>query len=77
MSPEKKLRRREAAAYVEERHGIPCAPKTLAKYAVIGGGPIFRKAGKTPLYAPGDLDTWAESRLSKPVRSTSELREVA
>ena len=77
MSPEKELRRREAAAYVEERHGIPCAPKTLARYAVIGGGPIFRKAGKTPLYAPGDLDTWAESRLSKPVRSTSELREVA
>ena len=76
MHPEKRLRRNAAAAYVEETHGIPCAPKTLAKYAVIGGGPIFRKAGKTPLYAAGDLDAWAESRLSKPVRSTSELREV-
>src|ERR1700730_17869960 len=38
----KRLRRNEAAAYVQETHGIPCAPKTLAKYAVIGGGPIFR-----------------------------------
>jgi hypothetical protein len=73
----RRLRRKEAAAYVEERHGIPCAPKTLAKYAVIGGGPIFRKAGKTPLYSAYDLDAWAESKLSKPVRSTSELREVA
>lgn len=73
----RRLRRKEAAAYVEDKHGIPCAPKTLAKYAVIGGGPIFRKAGKTPLYTTGDLDAWAESRLSKPVRSTSELKEVA
>ena len=73
----KRLRRNEAAAYVQETHGIPCAPKTLAKYAVIGGGPIFRKSGKFPLYEPPDLDEWAESKLSKPVRSTSELREVA
>ena len=77
MNSEKRLRRNEAAAYVQQTHGIPCAPKTLAKYAVFGGGPIFRKAGKTPLYMTGDLDAWAESRLSKPVRSTSELREVA
>ena len=54
----------------------PAHLRHLQSTAVIGGGPIFRKAGKTPLYAAGDLDAWAESRLSKPVRSTSELREV-
>jgi hypothetical protein len=74
MSPTRRVRRSEAAAYIQENHGIPCAPKTLAKLAVIGGGPIFRKAGKVPLYELGDLDAWAESKLSKPVRSTAELR---
>lgn len=74
MSPDKRVRRTEAAKYIQEKHGIPCAPKTLAKWAVVGGGPIFRKAGKVPLYELGDLDAWAESKLSKPVRSTAELR---
>jgi hypothetical protein len=74
MNPKKILRRNEAAAYIKETHGIPCASKTLAKYAVIGGGPLFRKSGNIPLYEPRDLDAWAESKLSKPVRTTSELR---
>jgi hypothetical protein len=67
------MRRAEAAQYIREMHGIPCAPATLAKYACLGGGPAFRKAGKFPIYAREDLDAWAVSRLSKPVRSTSEL----
>jgi hypothetical protein len=74
MSHSRRVRRTEAAAYIQEKHGIPCAPKTLAKYAVMGGGPTFRKAGKVPLYELSDLDAWAESKLSKPVRSTAELR---
>jgi hypothetical protein len=73
QSPIPNMRRAEAARYIRETHGIPCAPATLAKYACIGGGPAFRKAGKFPIYARDDLDAWAESRLSKPVRSTSEL----
>jgi hypothetical protein len=72
--PAKRVRRTEAAAHVQQTHGFPCSPKTLAKYAVVGGGPVFRKAGNVPLYELRDLDAWAESRLSKPVRSTSELR---
>lgn len=68
------MRRAEAARYLREVHGIPCAPATLAKYACLGGGPVFRRAsGKFPIYARADLDAWAKSRLSKPVRSTSEL----
>jgi hypothetical protein len=67
------LRRADAACYIREAHGIPCAPTTLAKYAVLGGGPAFRKAGKFPIYSREDLDTWARSRISEPVHSTSAL----
>ena len=69
----KLLRRDEAADYLEKIHGQPCNKQYLAKLAVTGGGPAFRKAGKYPLYAPTDLDAWALSRLSPPVHSTAEL----
>lgn len=67
------MRRAEAADYLRGAHGLPCAPATLAKYACIGGGPAFRKAGKFPIYSRDDLDAWAEQRLGKLVRTTSEL----
>jgi hypothetical protein len=67
------LRRKDAAQYVRETWGLPCSKAWLAKLAVIGGGPIFRKAGKTPLYAPADLDTWAEGRIGHARKSTSVL----
>ena len=67
------MRRADAARYIREAHGIPCAPATLAKYACIGGGPPFRKAGKFPIYSRDDLDAWANQRLGELVRSTSEL----
>jgi hypothetical protein len=67
------LRRAEAAHYIREKHAIPCSPATLAKYACIGGGPPFRKAGKFPIYSREDLDAWASDRLGKRVLSTSEL----
>lgn len=67
------LRRDDAARHIREMWGLPCSPKWLAKLAVVGGGPIFRKAGKTPLYAPADLDNWASARIGAPQRSTSVL----
>jgi hypothetical protein len=67
------MRRAEAARYLREKYGIPCAPATLAKYSVSGGGPAYRKAGKFPIYAIEDLNAWAEHRLTKLVHSTSEL----
>jgi hypothetical protein len=73
VTPSRHYRRAEAARYLREAHGIPCAPATLAKYACIGGGPAFRKAGKFPIYARDDLDAWAKSRLSERISSTSEL----
>ena len=67
------LRRIEAAEYVAATWGFPCSPKTLAKLAVIGGGPAFRKAGRIPLYAEADLDAWARTKLGPRVTSTSAL----
>jgi hypothetical protein len=70
-------RRVAAAAYVTDTYGIPCSPKTLAKLAVVGGGPAFRKAGRIPLYSKEDLDAWARGKLSRRVTSTSELSAAA
>ena len=67
------LRRAEAARYLRETHGLPCAPATLAKYAWAGSGPPFRKAGTIPLYATADLDAWARLRLSEPMQYTGAL----
>jgi hypothetical protein len=65
------LRRVDAAKYVVSSYGFPCSPRWLAKLAVIGGGPVFRKAGRIPIYAPADLDDWAQSRIGAPQKSTS------
>lgn len=67
----KLLRRKAASEYLHETHGFDCAPSTLAKVAVIGGGPIFRRIGRVPLYATDDLDEWVASKLSPRMRSTS------
>jgi hypothetical protein len=75
--PSRLLRRAEAAQYVHENWGYPCSPRTLAKYAVIGGGPRFRKAGRFPLYHPDDLDGWVNGKLSILVTSTSALANNA
>ena len=70
----RRLRRDEASNYLKDIWGISRTTKTLAKLAVIGGGPVFRKDGRFPLYEEDDLDDWARSQLSAPVRSTAELR---
>ena len=72
MIPSRLLRRRAASEYLLETHGLERAPSTLAKLAVIGGGPLFRRIGRVPLYAPEDLDRWVALKLSPPMRSTSE-----
>lgn len=71
-TPDKpRLRRCEAATYLEQRYGLTVAVATLAKYATIGGGPVFLKAGRAVLYDTSALDTWAIARLGEPRASTS------
>ena len=66
------LRRKAASKYLQDVHGILRAPSTLAKYAVIGGGPVFQRMGRDPVYTPVNLDKWVASKLTGPMRSTSE-----
>jgi hypothetical protein len=72
MELHKFLRRKAASRYLQEVHGVDRAPSTLAKYAVIGGGPIFQLMGRVPVYTPPNLDEWVASKLSGPMRSTSD-----
>jgi hypothetical protein len=72
MRTSKLLRRKAASEYLHETYGLDRAPSTLAKLAVLGGGPVFRRIGLVPLYATGDLDKWVASKLSGPMRSTSD-----
>lgn len=69
----RRLRREDASKYLIENWGVSRTSKTLAKLAVVGGGPIFQKDGRIPLYLEADLDKWVRSRLSSPVTSTAEL----
>lgn len=69
--PQKYRTRREAALYIEER-GLKISPKTLQKYATVGGGPIYQIFGNRAVYTDPDLDAWVDAKLSPPRRSTSE-----
>jgi len=66
------MTRTQAAEYCRSK-GFPVAAASLAKYAVVGGGPDFTKFGRKPLYPQDSVDAWIEGRLSKRVGSTSEL----
>ena len=68
------LSRAEAAEFLTER-GYKTAPSTLAKKAVVGGGPPFVSWGRKPLYNPESLLEWAQRRCTGPRRSTSDRGE--
>ena len=68
-------RRREAAAYVREKHNVPCAEASLATLACRGGGPSYHLFGRVPLYFEADLDAWVKARLGESVGSASEARQ--
>jgi hypothetical protein len=75
LAQERLRPRPEAARYLKETWGIPCSVGALAKLAVDGGGPEYRKAGRTPLYPQDALDEYAQAKLSRRVRKTAELRQ--
>ena len=70
----RRRRRKEASTYLLETWGISRTPKTLAKLAVIGGGPPMEYDGRIPLYTDEGMDVWAEAQLSEPVISTAEMK---
>ena len=74
MSEQGYLRRRDAAEYLKNKYG--CGSwQTLAKLAVNGDGPVYRKFGRAVLYAAEDLDHWATNKLGPQQRSTSDVSD--
>jgi hypothetical protein len=70
--PETRLTRDQTAAALTAA-GFPVKAKTLATKATRGGGPPYQRFGSRPLYKWSDALRWAQSRLSAPIGSTSEL----
>ena len=68
-----RLRRGPAAAYVRENHGLACSETYLEKLGSVGGGPLFYRVGGRVEYDPVDLDAWALSRISGPLRKASDM----
>jgi hypothetical protein len=63
---------REATATALTAAGYPITRATLATMAVRSGGPAFHRFGKYVVYRWSTTLAWAQSRLSAPMRSTSE-----
>lgn len=76
MSEQGYLRRRDAAAYLKDKYGIG-SWQTLAKLALTGNGPIFRKFGRAVLYAPHDLDEWMQVHIGAPLQSTASKTDCS
>ena len=71
-----RMRRKLASEYLFEVHGISLSPATLAKLAVVGGSPKYRKDGHFPVYDLTDLDVFAVARLGPLRTSTSDNSTV-
>lgn len=63
----------EASAYLKNLIGQG-AMTTLRRYRVQGGGPAYRRIGRSIRYLKEDLDEWALQRLGPSLRSTSEYK---
>jgi hypothetical protein len=59
-----------------KRRGISRTAETLAKMRCRGGGPAFCRFGREIRYPDDSLQAWIKENLSRPVRSTGELRGV-
>jgi hypothetical protein len=70
------MRRKLASEYLDKVHGITLAPTTMAKLAVVGGGPPFWLDGRFPLYGRDHLDEYAAKRLG-PLRSSTSDKVAA
>ncbi len=67
-----RLTRPDASKYLKEKHNIKRSPRTLAKLAVVGGGPKFHRFVRDVFYTPKNLDCWVVELLSQPLLSTSD-----
>lgn len=71
---QKYLTRIKAAEYINNMTGIQTTHKSLASMSTRGVGPKFQKFGSHVLYEIADIDAWIQSKMSKKVEKTSELK---
>jgi hypothetical protein len=71
------LSRKAASEYLFSTWGLKRSTNYLAKLAVIGGGPAFRKANRDVLYQCEDLDDYARSIIGPRIRTTREIAQSA
>lgn len=62
----------ETSQYLFEKFGLRYQSSTLMKLRHTGGGPVFYKAGRFPLYAETDVCAWAATKISPRLSSTSQ-----
>jgi hypothetical protein len=72
ISPDMLLDRKATAEALTSR-GFKTKASSLTALACRGDGPIFQKFGRRVVYKWSNVLAWAQSRLSAPVTSTSEL----
>lgn len=72
LDPEQLLNRKQLADALTER-GFTISHATLATQATRGGGPPFVQWGRFPRYRWGTSLQWAQTRLGKPIASTSGI----
>jgi hypothetical protein len=77
MSDDAELEPREAAAFLTSVCNDPTSVATLAKWRVVGGGPVFFKRGRRIRYQVRRLREHSEARRSQELRSTSEPAKAA
>ena len=70
------LPRREASIYLWDRWRLSYTPSTLARLASLGTGPVYRKRGPFAYYQNEDLDAFAQTKISGPMRKASEAAEM-
>ena len=75
MTDDKFLTPEEASTFLQEL-GCPRAPSTLAKLRVIGGGPVFQKWGRKPVYTSRRLREFADRQISPEMTSTASRRRA-
>jgi hypothetical protein len=67
------MRTDEAATWLTEELGVPTSAGQLANLRVTGDGPEFALAGRYPTYTKPALRAYADKRLGRVRRSTSQI----
>ena len=70
------LTRKGASQRLRADHGLAYTAATLANMATDGEGPVYRLVAGRAVYLPDDVDSWAATRIGKPVRRAADARRA-